>query len=134
MIIRYTTPYHSFILPFLSEDIDKITVAYVQNGVEVLKKRKTDFTFIDIEDLLENASMGDENWVDLVVRKFDKKVDKTIAILHLDQEETALFNYFKAEEKNIVNVQFHVVNTEGNSFISRIIRMRVYNSISEEVL
>lgn len=134
MIIRYTTPYHNFILPFLSEEIDKVTVTYSQNGIELIKKRKEDLTFIDISTLLENASMGDEDYLDSLMKKIDKMRDKSLAIIQLTQEETALFNYFKAEEKNIVKVQFHIVSNEGNSFISRLVRMRVYNSITEEVL
>lgn len=134
MIIRYTTPYHNFILPFLSEEIDKVTVTYSQNGIELIKKRKEDIVFTDISDFLENASMGDEDLVDLLVKKIELKTDKTLVTIRLTQEETALFNYFKAEEKNIVKVQFHIVSNEGNSFISRLVRMRVYKSITEEVL
>ena len=134
MIIRYTTPYHNFVLPFLSEEIDKITITYSQNGVEIVERDKNDITFIDISELLENASMGDEDYIDLLIKKISSIKDKSLATVHLTQEETSLFHYYKAEEKNIVKVQFHILNKEGDSFISRPVRMRVYNSIKEEVL
>lgn len=134
MIIRYTSPYHNFILPFLSKDIDKVTITYSQNGVELIKKNKEDITITDISTFLENASMGDEDYIDLLIKKINGKRDKSLVTIHLTQEETALFNYFNAEEKNIAKIQFHIVSNEGNSFVSRLVRMRVYNSITEEVL
>ena len=134
MIIRYTTPYHNFILPFLSEEIDKVAITYSQNGEELIKKTKEDIKIFDISSLLENASMGDEDYIDLLIKKINGMRDISLATVHLTQEETSLFNYFDAEEKNIVKVQFHLVNSESDSFISRPVRMRVYNSITEEVL
>ena len=38
MIIRGTTPYHSFMLPLLAENIQTVYVTYLQNDEVILEK------------------------------------------------------------------------------------------------
>ena len=57
MIMRGTTPYHSFILPMHADEITEIYVSYTQNGQMILDKTSTDAEIHDIVDLYENASM-----------------------------------------------------------------------------
>lgn len=132
MIKRYTTPYHDFILPFLSHDIDKLKITYSQNGEVLVEKEKQDVTITDIVDILDNASMGED---------FQKRLNSkpyyrfcTLVTVHLSQDETSLFTFNKAAEKNIVMVQFHLIDTEGESFVSRPILKRVYGTNNEGVL
>ena len=38
MITRGTTPYHSFVLPLSSEQIETLYITYLQNGQEITKE------------------------------------------------------------------------------------------------
>ena len=58
----------------------------------------------------------------------------SVASVHLTQEETGLFTFYKAAEKNIALIQIRLVNVDGDAFISRPIRVRVYGSTDEGVL
>lgn len=133
MLTRYTTPYHHFVLPFLTDEIDKITVTYVQNGEELVHKNKDDVTIHDIQEILDNASMG-EDLLNLLMSKVDEADESCLLSVHLTQEETASFTFHKAAEKNIALVQIRVLNTKGDAFVSRPIRIRVYGSINEGVI
>lgn len=133
MLTRYTTPYHHFVLPFLTNEIDKVTVTYVQNGNEITHKDKADVTIHDIQEILDNASMG-EDILNLLMSKIDVADESCLLSLRLTQEETSSFTFHKAEEKNIVLVQIRVLNTKGDAFVSRPIRIRVYGSINEGVI
>ena len=132
MIKRYSTPYHDFIIPFLSKDINEVKVTYSQNGEIILEKEKQDITIIDIVDILDNASMG-EDFSSKLRQKTGYKFCSLLTI-HLTQEESSAFTFHKAAEKNIALVQFHLIDSKGDSFVSRPIRMRVYGSNSEEIL
>lgn len=133
MLTRYTTPYHHFVLPFLTNEIDKVTVTYVQNGEEITHKEKADVTIHDIQEILDNASMG-EDILSLLMSKVDIADESCLLSLRLTQEETSSFTFHKAEEKNIILVQIRVLNTKGDAFVSRPIRVRVYGSINEGVI
>ena len=50
MITRGTTPYHSFIIPLTSDEIDTIYVTYLQNGEVVVDKSKEDMSITDLND------------------------------------------------------------------------------------
>lgn len=136
MVTRYTTPYHNFILPFKPNEIDKISITYVQNGQELVRRTKedSDVSIIGISDIIKNASMGVEDYMDFLLSKVRDIDNSSLISIHLKKEETGSFTFHEAEEKNIALIQFQVLNTNGNSFISRPIRIRVYGSITDEVI
>lgn len=134
MIIRYTTPYHNFILPFLSSEVQKITVTYTQNGEKLITKELKDIEICDVQSLLENASVDDEKYIKSITVKTDDISESSLLIVHLTQEETSKFTFYKAAEKNIALVQIHVLNIEGDAFVSRPIKIRVYGNIKDEVI
>lgn len=129
MIIRYTTPYHYFILPIKREFIDSVYITYFQNGNTVIDKNSNDD--IKILDPLEvnNASFwnGDEGATTIAP-------DETFLTLRLTQEETSRFKFFPAAEKNIALIQVRVISTDGGSYVSRVIRDRIYGTLKEEVI
>lgn len=133
MLTRYTTPYHHFVLPFLTNEIDKVTVTYSQNGEILVTKNKEDVTIHDVQDILDNASMG-EDLLKFFLSKVDVISESSLLTVHLTQEETSSFTFHKAEEKNIIIVQIRVLNTKGDAFVSRPIRIRVYGSNNEGVI
>ena len=48
MIVRGTTPYHSFIIPLAPEQIQNIYISYSQNGKLILNKEKADIEIMPI--------------------------------------------------------------------------------------
>lgn len=132
MIRRYATPYEYFVLPFASKDIANIKMVYTQNGEKIVEKLKSDITIADIDDL-DNASMGEDFMKQLGRHLRGLKAASVISV-HLTQEETASFTFYKAAEKNIALIQIHLVDMDGDSFMSRPIRVRIYGSTDEGVL
>lgn len=133
MIIRYTTPYHNFVLPFRVEDIADLDITYTQNGKEIIQLGKDDVTIIDVSEIIKNASMG-QNYINEILNKTDEPEYSSVLKVHLTQEQTSLFTFYRAEEKNIALAQIRVRNTNDDAFVSRPIKIRVYGSISEGVL
>ena len=133
MIIRYTTPYHNFVLPFRVEEIDDLDVTYTQNGKEIIQLGKDDVEIIDVSEIIKNASMG-QDYIDEIKRKSEGLDYASVLKVHLTQEQTSEFTFYRAEEKNIALVQIRIRNINADSFNSRPIKIRVYGSISEGVL
>ena len=133
MIIRYTTPYHNFVLPFRVADIDDLDITYTQNGKEIIQIGKDDVEIIDVSEIIKNASMG-QDYIDEIMKQTDEPAYFSVLKVHLTQEQTSLFTFYRAEEKNIALVQIRIRNTSGDAFNSRPIKIRVYGSISEGVL
>ena len=133
MIIRYTTPYHNFVLPFRVDEIDDLDITYTQNGKEITHLGKNDVEIIDVSELIKNASMGQE-YINEIIKNSDELDYSSVLKVHLTQEQTSLFTFYRAEEKNIALVQIRVRNIKNDSFNSRPIKIRVYGSISEGVL
>lgn len=133
MIIRYTTPYHNFVLPFRVDEIDDLDITYTQNGKEIIQLGKDDVEIIDVSEIIKNASMG-QDYIDEVKRKSQGLDYASVLKVHLTQEQTSLFTFYRAEEKNIALVQIRVRSTNPDAFNSRPIKIRVYGSISEGVL
>lgn len=133
MIIRYTTPYHNFVLPFRVEDIEDLDITYTQNGKEITHLGKDDVEIIDVSELIKNASMG-QDYIDEIKRNSEGLDYASVLKVHLTQEQTSEFTFYRAEEKNIALVQIRIRNTNSDAFNSRPIKIRVYGSISEGVL
>ena len=134
MIIRYTTPYHNFVLPFKADEIAELDITYSQNGKEICAKSKDDVIITDIEDLIKNASMGQEGYIEIVTSEADDPLNSCVVKLRLTQEETSQFTFYRAEEKNIALVQIRLRHVNTDAFVSRPIKIRVYGSLSEGVL
>ena len=125
MIMRGTTPYHSFILPLRAEQIDEMWVTYTQNGVLVLDKTKEDVTLTNIEDLYENASMEELT---------EEEINSCQATLHLTQEDTLGFKFYPAAEKNIAVIQVRILDTGGEAYGSDPIHERIMGVIKNGVI
>lgn len=136
MIRRYTTPYHHFVLPFLTNEIDEVILTYSQNDEIIFTKEKEDVVIHDIDELLDNASMGEDLYALLVSKAggVEATAESSLLSVHLTQEDTSSFTFYKAEEKNIALAQIRVKDTKGDAFVSRPIKIRVYGSTSEGVI
>lgn len=109
-MIRATTPTHKFEFKNLDPTTFKeINVYYAQQGVEILKKTKTDFQFTTQET---------EN--DIIY----------IAYVMLTQEETKLFKGGKTP----VKIQLRVLTSDGRALATDEYEVPVYNVINDEVL
>ena len=136
MIRRYTTPYHHFVLPFLTDEIDKVILTYSQNGEIITTKEKKDVVIHNIQELLDNASMGEDLFALLMSKVGDVNAvaESSLLSVHLTQEDTSSFTFYKAEEKNIALAQIRILDTKGDAFVSRPIKIRIYGSTSEGVI
>ena len=78
MIVRGTTPYHSFILPLEPAQIQVLYITYLQNNVVILDKEYTseseEITIEPYNDELENASMNEQQSEDDICVCTIKKV------------------------------------------------------------
>lgn len=133
MIRRYTTPYHHFVIPFLAEEINRILLTYSQNGEIIVLKGRGDITIRNINELLDNASMGEDLFalIEPKISSSDELTDCGLLSVRLTQEETSKFTFHKAAEKNIALAQIRIVNTKGDAFVSRPIKIRIYGSTTE---
>lgn len=129
MIVRGTTPYHNFILPLLTDDIDKIYVTYYQNGQVLFEKtndgESEDFSVINLRDLYENASMEQLSEEDL---------NSSQLTIHLTQEETLLFTFYPAAEKNIAVIQIRALDKNGEAYASFPIQERIFGVLKDGVI
>lgn len=126
MIVRGTTPYHSFILPLLKENIARVQVTYLQNDKIILDKTDEDITIDDIVDLYENASMGEE-----LTEEERRSCQLTI---HLTQEDTLAFSFYPAAKKNVAVVQIRVLTTDGEAYASNPVTERIFGVLHDGVL
>lgn len=125
MIIRGTTPYHTFVLPMSSDSIDSIYVTYLQNGEVLFEKTNEDLTIQALEDELENAS----------VESTDEEMEvSSEVVVHLTQEDTLKFVFYPAAEKNIAVIQLRVLDTDGEAYASDPIRERVFGILKDGVI
>ena len=130
MIVRGTTPYHSFILPMAVESISELYVTYLQNGEVVLDKSTSDGN-LELENVdlsTENANV--ENLTDEEI-EIDPSCKLTI---HLTQEDTLAFKFFPAAEKNIAVIQVRVLDNNGEAYASDPIRERIYGVLKDGVI
>ena len=141
MITRGTTPYHSFVLPLSSEQIETLYITYLQNGQVVLDKGleeielhdlllDTDDSFITDtnkgDSLLENNESQDEN--EHVIQPYSE------ATVHLTQEDTLAFKFWPAAEKNIAVAQVRAITKNGEAYVSKPIHKRIYGVLKEGVI
>ena len=138
MIIRYTTPYHNFVLPFLAEEIEVVELIYSQNGEVVLDKKSNDIeskiTITDLDDIIKNASMGYEGIINEITGQVDDLESCSLLRIHLTQDDTALFKRYKAERKNIALIEIRVKDKKEDSFICFPIQVRIFGGTQQGVL
>lgn len=129
MIVRGTTPYHNFILPFLMEEIDTIWVTYWQNDRIVFERSNLEaderMEIVNLIDLYENASME--------MLSDEEKTCSQLTI-HLTQEETLNFIFHAAARKNIAIIQIRILTTNGEAYASEPVKERIFGVRHEGVI
>ena len=131
MIIRGTTPYHIFDIPFEFSDIQQIFITYLQNGQVVLDKNINDIS------VNEEAPLIDESLIQKLKIVFNNKNNEgvtTTIMLHLSQEDTLKFNFFPAAEKNIAVIQLRILDANNEAYASSPIYERIYGILKEGVI
>ena len=124
MIVRGTTPYHSFIIPLEPEQISELYVTYLQNNEVILDKSIADITIEPVEEELENASM-------------EEPAEFTISsqiTLHLTQEDTLKFHFYSAAERNIAVIQVRVLTADGEAYASDPVHERIFGVLKDGVI
>lgn len=134
MIVRGTTPYHSFILPLEPVQIQVLYVTYFQNNVVILDKEYTseseEITIEPYNDELENASMNEQQSED----EATQDLTSSLITVHLTQEDTLKFHFYPAAEKNIAVIQIRVLTTDGEAYASEPIRERIFGVLKDGVI
>jgi len=125
MITRGTTPYHSFVLPLTTADINQVYITYLQNGEIILDKTTEDITIADINDELDNATMNEET---------GEVIPSSEITLHLTQEDTLKFHFYPAAERNIAVIQLRVLTNDGEAYASEPIHERIFGVLKEGVI
>lgn len=129
MIIRGTTPYHSFILPIKAEEIDTIWVTYCQNENIIFERSNTvedeRMEITNLVDLYENASVEELS---------DEEKQWSQLTLHLTQEETLGFHFYPAAKKNIAIIMIRLLATDGEAYASEGIAERIYGTRHEGII
>ena len=131
MIVRGTTPYHTFIVPLTSQQIDEVYITYLQNGEVILDKTKSDVEILDVDLETENAHMED-----LEEEIIEEEIEPTLSqvTIHLTQEDTLKFKFFPAAEKNVAVVQLRILDTDGEAYASDPVHERIYGVLKEGVI
>lgn len=124
MIVRGTTPYHSFIIPLEPEKISELYVTYLQNNEVIIDKTITDISIEPVEEELENASM--EEPTEFVI--------SSQVTIHLTQEDTLGFHFYPAAEKNIAVIQVRVLTTDGEAYASNPVHERIFGVLKDGVI
>lgn len=117
MITRGTTPYHSFVLPLSTEQIENLYVTYLQNGQVVLDKGLDE---VELQDLVLEEENEDQSQCQVTV--------------HLTQEDTLAFKFWPAAEKNIAVAQVRAITKNGEAYVSKPIHKRIYGVLKEGVI
>ena len=130
MIVRGTTPYHTFIVPLTSQQIDEVYITYLQNGEVILDKTKSDVEISDVDLETENAHM--EDLEEEIIEEGEPTSSQVM--VHLTQEDTLKFKFFPAAEKNVAVVQLRILDTDGEAYASDPIHERIYGVLKEGVI
>lgn len=141
MITRGTTPYHSFVLPLSSEQIETLYITYLQNGQVVLDKSLEE---IELHDLLldtDDSFITDTNKGDSLPENNESQDENeheiqpySEAIVHLTQEDTLAFKFWPAAEKNIAVIQVRAVTTDGEAYASEPFHERIFGVLKDGVI
>ena len=130
MIVRGTTPYHTFIVPLTAQQIDEVYITYLQNGEVILDKTKSDVEILDVDLETENAHM--EDLEEEIIEEAEPTSSQVT--VHLTQEDTLKFKFFPAAEKNVAVVQLRILDTDGEAYASDPVHERIYGVLKEGVI
>lgn len=125
MIIRGTTPYHSFVLPMATSDIEEIYVTYLQNDEVILDKGINDIELADVDSSTDNAGVESLE---------ENEGNYSTVTVHLSQEDTLKFHFYPAARKNIAVIQIRVLDTNGEAYASDPIRERIFGVLKDGVI
>ncbi len=120
MIIRGTTPYHSFVVPMAPEQIRNVYVSYSQNGELILDKTKAD---LEIVPIILDTDTEEEG-----------EIKESQIGLHLSQEDTLGFKFYPAAEKNIAVIQLRILDVDNEAYASEPITERISEVIKDGVI
>ena len=142
MIIRGTTPYHSFILPFAASEIQELWISYMQNGKVIFTKDNhmgSVVTLTDIDESMVNGFVTDYNQGDSFSsndanQEEEEQISYSEATVHLSQEDTLSFTFYPAAEKNIIVIQVRVLTMNGEAYASLPERERLFGVFPEGVI
>ena len=130
MIIRGTTPYHTFVVPLEPQQIDEVFITYLQNGEIILDKSSSDVEISEISTETENAHM--EGYDEIQIE--ETPIITSQITVHLTQEDTLKFKFFPAAEKNVAVVQVRILDTKGEAYASDPIHERIYGVLKDGVI
>ena len=127
MIVRGTTPYHTFVLPMESSQIEQIYVTYLQNNEVILDKGMSDIVLTDNDMETENASVEP-------LESEEGEEGYTTVTIHLSQEDTLKFHFYPAAEKNIAVIQIRILDSSGEAYASDPIYERIFGILKDGVI
>ena len=136
MIIRGTTPYHRFILPLSTEDIETVYITYAQNNEVILDKSNITDEF-EIEDIVEETEKSLEEANELDESEEQEEVEvlpSSQLTLHLTQEDTLKFHFYPAARKNVAVIQIRILKTDGEAIVSMPINERIFGALHDGVI
>lgn len=125
MIVRGTTPYHNFVLPMATSDIEAVYVTYLQNNKVILDKGIDDIELADMETDTDNASVESLS---------EEETQYSTVTIHLTQEDTLKFHFYPAAEKNIAVIQIRVLDINGEAYASDPIKERIFGVLKDGVI
>lgn len=136
MIIRGTTPYHRFILPLSTEDIETVYITYAQNNEVILDKSNITDEF-EIEDIVEETEESLEEVNELEEQEEQEETEilpSSQLTLHLTQEDTLKFHFYPAARKNVAVIQIRILKTNGEAIVSMPINERIFGALHDGVI
>lgn len=139
MIVRGTTPYHSFIIPLAPEQIQNIYISYSQNGKLILNKEKADIEIMPIvteeteveETEVEETEVESEEEPE---EEPEEEIKSSLVGLHLSQEDTLGFKFYPAAEKNIAVIQLRILDMDNEAYASEPITERISGVIKDGII
>ena len=114
VIVRGTTPRHSFVLPYsiatkLSGGLSKAIITYKQGITTILEKTLDDISIIE-----------------------DEETGETIIYFTLTQEESYLFE--PTNLNNLVDIQIKLILSEGDVLVTPVYHMAVVDSLNQDII
>lgn len=140
MIVRGTTPYHSFIIPLAPEQIQNIYISYSQNGKLILNKEKADIEIMPIvteETEVEETEVEEtevEESEEEPEEEPEEEIKSSLVGLHLSQEDTLGFKFYPAAEKNIAVIQLRILDMDNEAYASEPITERISGVIKDGIM
>jgi hypothetical protein len=116
MIIRGTTPYQEFELPVSADQVSNIYVTYFQENKRIFEKGMSE---IEIQDLEES-----------------EEKTKSIATVHLTQEDTLKFIYYfePNTRRNFVFAQWRIIDMDGEVYSCIPVKHRLLPAFKEGII